>query len=57
MDYGQFQTLAALTTIPFSSVTVLTHGFTLKPEATGIPEGFYDIAGSIAETGNDTKSW
>jgi len=53
IDFGQFKTLAPPTTSPFSSVTVLTHGFTYSPSATGIPNSFYDLADSIAETGND----
>ena len=36
----------------FRSVTVMTHGFTLLPEETGIPDNFYTMGDSIAEAGD-----
>lgn len=53
LDFGQFEVLAPPSTSPFSSVTVLTHGFTRSPSGTGISDSFYELADSIAETGND----
>lgn len=52
IDFGKFQTLVPVRTSPFSSVTVLTHGFdpfTLLPgeslfQPTGISSSFYDLA-------------
>ncbi|PSB39712.1 hypothetical protein C7B69_01790, partial [filamentous cyanobacterium Phorm 46] len=52
-DLGQFKTLLPPSNSPFSSVSVLTHGFTLLPGKGGIPDSFYEVADSIAKTGND----
>ncbi len=52
-DFGQFKTLPPVSNSPFSSVSVLTHGFTLLPGQGGIPDSFYEVADSIAKTGND----
>ncbi|MEG5129484.1 DNA/RNA non-specific endonuclease [Microcoleus sp. ARI1-B5] len=52
-DLGQFKTIPPGSNSPFSSVSVLTHGFTLLPGQGGIPDSFYEVADSIAKTGND----
>ena len=46
-ETGEFQTIAPPSTSPFSSVTVLTHGFTLLPTSTGVPDTFFDLADKI----------
>ena len=52
IDIGQFKTSAPPSTSPFSSVSVLTHGFTLLQQNTGIPTSFYNLADSIADVGD-----
>ena len=48
IDFGRFETVAPPSTKPFSSVNVLTHGFTLIQENnTGIPDSFYDFADTL----------
>ncbi|MDM9385690.1 PKD domain-containing protein [Chlorogloeopsis sp. ULAP01] len=56
IEFGQFDTIAPVSTNPFSSVTVLTHGFTLFPTNTGIPDNFYDLADSIASVNGDSPN-
>lgn len=46
-ETGEFNTTVPLSANPFSSVTVMTHGFTLNPAPTGVPAEFYQMANSI----------
>jgi large repetitive protein len=48
IDFGEFATASVAGDTPFSSVTLLTHGFTLSPSSTGIPESHYEMADHIA---------
>ena len=53
-DVDQFNTVAPTPLAggnTFSSVSVLTHGFKLPTEPSGIPSSFYEMAGSIASAG------
>ena len=50
IDFSGFEAIAPPSTNPFSSVSILTHGFTLLQEnSTGIPNSFYDFADTITE--------
>ena len=49
LDFGRFETIAPPSTDPFSSVSILTHGFTLTPGTTGIDDVTYDLAGAITD--------
>ncbi len=51
-DFGQFQTIPPVSNSPFSSVSVLTPGFTLLPGNAGIDDSFYQMAGKIASVNN-----
>ncbi|MEZ2246692.1 DNA/RNA non-specific endonuclease [Microcoleus sp.] len=53
-DLGQFQTLPPDSNSPFSSVSVLTHGFTLLPNQSGIPDSFFQMANKIATVSGNT---
>ena len=53
IDFGTFKTISKPTTNPFSSVSVLTHGFTLFPTSTGVPNNFFDLADSIASVNGE----
>ena len=56
LEFGEFRTTSQPSNNPFSSVTVLTHGFTLdKPDA-GIDKGYYDIADKITSVNGDLPS-
>ncbi|AFZ38163.1 outer membrane adhesin like protein (plasmid) [Stanieria cyanosphaera PCC 7437] len=50
IDFGRFETVAPPSTNPFSSVSILTHGFTLLPGSTGIDSATYDLAAAIADS-------
>ena len=52
-ETGEFQTIAPPSTSPFSSVTVLTHGFTLLPTSTGVPDTFFDLADKIVSVNSN----
>jgi len=53
-DFGQFQTIPPVSDSPFSSVSVLTHGFTLLPNQSGIPDSFFQMANKIATVSGNT---
>lgn len=53
-DLGQFQTIPPVSNSPFSSVSVLTHGFTLLPVQSGIPDSFFQMANKIATVSGNT---
>ncbi|WP_293293224.1 hypothetical protein [Microcoleus sp. PH2017_13_LAR_U_A] len=53
-DLGQFKTLPPDSNSPFSSVSVLTHGFTLLPNQSGIPDSFFQMANKIATVSGNT---
>lgn len=53
-DLGQFKTLPPVSNSPFSSVSVLTHGFTLLPNQSGIPDSFFQMANKIATVSGNT---
>nr|WP_228050355.1 DNA/RNA non-specific endonuclease [Tychonema sp. LEGE 06208] len=53
-DLGQFKTLPPFSNSPFSSVSVLTHGFTLLPNQSGIPDSFFQMANKIATVSGNT---
>ena len=53
-DIGQFKTLPPASNTPFSSVSVLTHGFTLLPNQSGIPESIFQMANKIATVSGNT---
>ncbi len=53
-DFGQFKTLPPVSNSPFSSVSVLTHGFTLLPNQSGIPDSFFQMANKIATVSGNT---
>ncbi|NEQ48475.1 MAG: PKD domain-containing protein [Leptolyngbya sp. SIOISBB] len=49
-EFGQFTTAAPAGNAPFRAVPVLTHGFTILPSPTGIPESHYQVADQIAKS-------
>ncbi|MFB8794804.1 MAG: DNA/RNA non-specific endonuclease [Microcoleus sp.] len=53
-DLGQFKTLLPVSNSPFSSVSVLTHGFTLLPVQSGIPDSFFQMTNKIATVSGNT---
>jgi DNA/RNA endonuclease G (NUC1) len=53
-DFGQFKTIPTVSNSPFSSVSVLTPGFTLLPGNAGIPDSFYQMANKIATVSGNT---
>jgi large repetitive protein len=53
VETKSFKTNHAATTSPFSGVSILTHGFSLDPTPTGVPEDFYTIANSIIHSQGD----
>ncbi|MCC3410001.1 MAG: Ig domain-containing protein group 2 domain-containing protein, partial [Microcoleus sp. PH2017_10_PVI_O_A] len=53
-DLGQFKTIPPGSNSPFSSVSVLTHGFTLLPNQSGIPDSFFQMANKIATVSGNT---
>ncbi|WP_341735970.1 DUF4114 domain-containing protein [Microcoleus sp. CAWBG640] len=53
-DLGQFKTIPPDSNSPFSSVSVLTHGFTLLPNQSGIPDSFFQMANKIATVSGNT---
>ena len=56
LDLGEFRTTSQPSNNPFSSVTVLTHGFTLNEPPAGIDKGYYDIADKITSVNRDLPS-
>jgi DNA/RNA non-specific endonuclease len=47
-EIGSFDTKIEIdTTSPFSTVNILTHGFSLEPSPTGVPDEFYQLGNSI----------
>jgi large repetitive protein len=52
-ESGEFDTVAPVSTNPFSSVTILTHGFTPEPTPTGVPDEFYQLGNSIIRTSRE----
>ncbi|MBE9212307.1 hypothetical protein IQ247_06225 [Plectonema cf. radiosum LEGE 06105] len=53
IDFDSFRTTSGLTDNPFSSVSILTHGFTILPTATGVPNDFFELADSIASVNGE----
>ncbi|NJO93192.1 MAG: hypothetical protein HC820_00340 [Hydrococcus sp. RM1_1_31] len=52
-ESSYFRTTSPYSNNPFSSVTVITHGFTQSPSATGIPDTHYDLANKIISVNGD----
>ncbi|MEM6526258.1 MAG: DNA/RNA non-specific endonuclease, partial [Bacteroidota bacterium] len=54
IDLGSFRVEPKPTQNPFTSVSVITHGFTLRPSETGIDKAIYQLAdGIVSASGED----